>query len=140
QRLDAAFITEQRHRPGRVIGLLPGSRTQEVERNLGTLLRTAARVRAVQPHTRFLVACYKEAHRQYVLGRLAGGDLAVEAHVGRTPEIIHLSHACVAVSGSVGLELLYHGKPTAVLYRIPPLDLRIGKLFKTSPYISLVNL
>jgi lipid-A-disaccharide synthase len=140
QRLDQAFVAGQRQRPGRIIGLLPGSRTQEVERNLGTLLRTAARVQAAQPGTRFLVACYKEAHRQHVATRVGGSSLAVEAHVGRTPEIIHLSHACVAVSGSVGLELLYHGKPAAVLYRISSLDMRVGQFFKTTPYISLVNL
>jgi len=140
QRLDAAFVGGQRNRPGRIIGLLPGSRTQEVERNLGTLLRTAARVQAAQPDTRFLVACYKETHRQLVAARLPGCAAAVEAYVGRTPEIIHLSHACVAVSGSVGLELLYHGKPAAVLYRISPLDMWVGSFFKKVPYISLVNL
>ena len=91
--------------------LLPGSRTQEVERNLGTMLRAAARTHAARPDTRFLVACYKEAHRAMVLRRLEGYRLPIEAHVGRTPEIIRLAHACVAVSGSVGLELLYHGKP-----------------------------
>jgi len=30
----------------------------------------------------------------------------VQAFTGRTPEIIHLAHSCVAVSGSLGLELL----------------------------------
>jgi lipid-A-disaccharide synthase len=140
QRLDTAFVGGQRQRPGRIIGLLPGSRTQEVERNIGTLLRTAGRVQAAQPDTRFLVACYKEAHRQHVVGRLRGRNPAVEVHVGRTPEIIHVSHACVAVSGSVGLELLYHGKPSAVLYRISPFAMRVGQFFKTTPYISLVNL
>ena len=42
-------------------------------------------------------------------------NLPIELHVGRTPEIIHLAHSCVAVSGSVGLELLYRDKPTVVL-------------------------
>jgi lipid-A-disaccharide synthase len=66
--------------------------------------------------------------------------LPIEVHVGRTPEIIHLAHACLAVSGSVGLELLYHGKPTVVVYRISRLDMKVCNFFKTSRYISLVNL
>jgi len=49
--------------------------------------------------------------------RLRGRSLPVEVHAGRTPEIIHLAHSCIAVSGSVGLELLYHGKPSVVTYR-----------------------
>jgi lipid-A-disaccharide synthase len=140
QRLDAGFLASARGRPGQIVGLLPGSRTQEVENNLGMLLRAAARIHRERPDTRFLVACYKEAHRERVAERLAGYSIPVEAHVGRTPEIIHLACTCVAVSGSVGLELLYRAKPTAVVYRMSPLELRIGRLFKTSPYISLVNL
>ncbi|MGE3806211.1 MAG: hypothetical protein AB7K24_16190, partial [Gemmataceae bacterium] len=64
----------------------------------------------------------------------------IEVHVGRTPEIIRLSKACLAVSGSVSLELLYQQKPTVIVYRISPLDLYVGKRFINCPYITLVNL
>jgi lipid-A-disaccharide synthase len=40
----------------------------------------------------------------------------------------------------VGLELLYRGKPSVVVYRVRPLDLMISRLLMTTPYISLVNL
>src|SRR5205085_1182712 len=50
------------------------------------------------------------------------------------------SASCLAVSGSVGLELLYQGKPSVVVYRIGRLDLRVCRLFMTSRFISLVNL
>jgi lipid-A-disaccharide synthase len=139
QQLDANFLALQRG-PGPVVGLLPGSRNQEVERNWPTLLRTTERVHRARPDARFLVACFREAQRQYVDRHLRRLSLPVETHVGRTPEIIHLARACVAVSGSVGLELLYRGKPAAVVYRIRPLDLRVCRWFKKSPYISLVNL
>jgi lipid-A-disaccharide synthase len=122
------------------VGLLPGSRTQEVTRNLPTLVRAAARVHEARPDTRFLVACFKEAHRQSVEACVRGRGLPVEAFVGRTPEVIRAARACVAVSGSVGLELLYHGKPSAVVYRVGKLDLKIGRRFLRAPYISLVNL
>jgi lipid-A-disaccharide synthase len=140
QQLDTAFLDHQRRQPGPIVGILPGSRTQEVENNLGTLLRAAGRVRGARPETRFLVACYKEEHRAKVLARLRKYGLPAEAHVGRTPEIIEVAQVCAAVSGSVGLELLYRGKPSVVLYRIPPLDLKVGLIFKKSKYISLVNL
>ena len=44
--------------------------------------------------------------------------LPIEVCVGRTPELIHLADCCMAVSGSVSLELLYHTKPTVILYWI----------------------
>ncbi|HEV3260986.1 MAG TPA: lipid-A-disaccharide synthase [Gemmataceae bacterium] len=140
QRLDDAFVADQRRRPGAVIGLLPGSRTQELERNLLTLLRAAGHIHAVRPDTRFLVACFKKSHRDQVEAHLKGLALPVETCVGRTPEIIELAHSCVAVSGSVGLELLYRARPTVVVYRIGRIDMQVCRCLKTSRYISLVNL
>jgi lipid-A-disaccharide synthase len=140
QRLDPDFPAGERARAGPIIALLPGSRTQEVERNLSTLVRTAAAVHQARPDTRFLVACFQDAQRRRVDACLRGRGLPIETHVGRTPEIIHLAHACVAVSGSVGLELLYQGKPSVVVYRIRPLDLRVCRWLMTTPHISLVNL
>jgi lipid-A-disaccharide synthase len=141
QRLDPDFVDEQRARGGEIVGILPGSRTQEIIRNLSTLVRSAAIIHSRRPQTRFLVACFRSAHQEMVdtyLSRHA--PLPVETHVSRTPEIIELSRACTAVSGSVSLELLYRGKPSVMLYRIGRLDLKVGLFFKTSKYISLVNL
>ena len=146
QKLDDQFLAVERARPGAIIGLLPGSRNQELELNLSTLIRAASLIHAAQPETRFLVACFKPAHQHYVqlyLDRLAAtrsGTLPVQTCVGRTPEIIELSHSCIAVSGSVGLELLYRQRPSVVFYRIGRIDLKVCKLFMTAPYISLVNM
>jgi lipid-A-disaccharide synthase len=139
QRLDEVFLRDQRAH-GPVVALLPGSRNQEVTRNLPTLLAAATRIRRDRPDVRFLVANYNESQRQTTDAALRGRGLPVETHVGRTAEIIHLARACVAVSGSVGLELLYHGNPSVVVYRVSPFDMWVARKFKTAPYISLVNL
>jgi lipid-A-disaccharide synthase len=140
QQLDADFVARQGQAGGLVVALLPGSRTQEVTRNLPTLVRAVALIHEGCPAARFLVASFKEEQRQLADAALRGSGLPVETHVGRTPEIIHLAHACVAVSGSVGLELLYHGKPSAVVYRVGRLDLAVARRVMTTRYISLVNL
>jgi lipid-A-disaccharide synthase len=141
QRLDATFLAAQRDRSEEIIALLPGSRAQEITRNLSTLVRAAMQVRASRHDVRFLVACFNASHRQKVEEYVRGRGLPyIETYVGRTPEIIHLAHSCIAVSGSVALELLYHGKPAVIVYRIGRFDLFMCRLFKTSDYISLVNL
>jgi len=140
QRLDHDFMARRGDPARPVVALLPGSRTQEVQRNVPMILKAAAHIHAARPDARFLVACFRDAHRLAVEEMLRGQALPIEVCAGRTPEIISLAHACVAVSGSVGLELLYHNKPSVVVYRISSLDLRLCRLFKTSPYISLVNL
>ena len=43
QTLDDDFMAEQRRRPGTIVSILPGSRTQEVERNFKTQLRKPPR-------------------------------------------------------------------------------------------------
>jgi lipid-A-disaccharide synthase len=140
QHLDAAFLAEERFRPGPVIALLPGSRNSELSNNLDSLLRAAAIIHARRPNTRFLVACLRDQHRQRVEEKIRGRNLPIEVHAGRTPEIIHLAHSCIAVSGSVGLELLYHGKPSVVTYREHWSGLLIARMLMQCRYISLVNL
>ena len=69
-----------------------------------------------------------------------GWSLPVEVCVGRTPEIIELSHSCVTVSGSVSLELLFRAKPAVVLYRVHSSMMVLYYLLKRVRFITLVNL
>ncbi|MEM6330877.1 MAG: lipid-A-disaccharide synthase [Planctomycetota bacterium] len=145
QRLDAEFVERQRRQPGPLVTILPGSRTQEVKSNLADQLRAARLVAERVPGVRFAVAGYKASQAELIEERLARSGLrergvAVEVHIGRTPELIHAARCCLAVSGSVSLELLYHAKPTAILYRISPLAFWVQKRFRRVRYITLVNL
>ncbi|HWG47780.1 MAG TPA: lipid-A-disaccharide synthase [Gemmataceae bacterium] len=140
QRLDGAFVQAQREKPGVIIGVLPGSRNSELQYNLSSLLRAATLIHARRPDARFLVACFRESHRQQVEASLRGLGLPIETHIGRTPEIIHLAHSCLTVSGSVSLELLYRGKPSVVVYRHRWISIMLAHFLKRVPYITLVNL
>jgi lipid-A-disaccharide synthase len=140
QQLDADFIAQQQARPGTIVALLPGSRRQELENNTASLLRAAEIIHASRPDTRFLVACLKPAHRDTVQAQVAGLHAPIEVHAGRTPEIIHLAHSCLSVSGSVSLELLHAEKPAVILFRVHWFSLILGHIFKRVRYISLPNL
>lgn len=140
QRLEPDFVSDQQELPGRIVALLPGSRGTEISLNAGSLIRTAALIHARQPDVRFLVACLRPDHKARIEAMLVGQNLPIQVHAGRTAEIIHLAHSCVAVSGSVGLELLYRLKPTVVIYREHWTGMVLAWLFKKCPYISLVNL
>jgi lipid-A-disaccharide synthase len=140
QRLDGDFIARQRARPGPIVGLLPGSRWHELRYNTPSLLRAAGIIHARRPDVRFLVACLKNEHGDFMHSQLGGTNLPIEVHQGRTPEIIQLSHSCMSVSGSVSLELLHRGKPAAILYRLFWTTRLLGKLLLRSKYITLVNL
>lgn len=140
QKLDTEFLAEVRRPSGPLVTLLPGSRNQEVSANLPTMLRTAALIREAVPNVRFAVAAFKDQHASEVRIALADSGLPVSVHVGRTPEVIDAADACVSVSGSVSLELLYRCKPAVIVYQVDRLALAVAKRMKTSPYITLVNL
>ena len=140
QRLDAAFVAEQRARPGTVVGILPGSRHSELNGNIASFAEAARIIHAKRPDVRFLVACLKPAHADLIRGKLAGLAVPLEVHAGRTAEIIHLAHSCMSVSGSVSLELLYRTRPTTIVYHAPPAVSVLGKFLMKAKYITLVNL
>jgi lipid-A-disaccharide synthase len=140
QRLDAEFLAAQRAKVGPVVGILPGSRRHELKDNTATLLRAVALVAERRPDVRFLAACLKPEHREQLAAAAARVGLPVEAHAGRTPEIIHLAHSCLAVSGSVSLELLYACTPSVILYKLNWYGMTLSTLFQQCRYISLPNL
>ena len=140
RRFDEAFLAEQRARPGPVIALLPGSRRQEIRHNFAAMADAAAILHARRPDLRFLVACLRPEHARSVEEQLRGRALPIEVHAGRTAEIIQLAHSCIAKSGSVGLELLYHGKPAVVVYQLHWVEILASRFIIKCPYISLVNL
>lgn len=140
QTLDADFLAQQRD-PGRpLVTLLPGSRTQEVEHNLEHMLRAAKLVQAAVPEARFALACFKPSQADLARERVAASGLAVDVFVRRTPELIQLADCCLAVSGSVSLELLYHQKPTVIVYTIGRVGYELQARCRRVKHITLVNL
>lgn len=138
--LDQAFLDEQIARDGRLVTILPGSRTQEVEHNLRWFLKAATRVRHAVPDVRFAVASFKPHQAEYARRLVAESGLPIDVYLRRTPELIELADCCMAVSGSVSLELLHHCKPTVILYYISSLAFVVQSFFRKVKYITLVNL
>jgi lipid-A-disaccharide synthase len=140
QSLDESFVAAMQRRPGPLVAILPGSRTQEVSHNLKWFLKAAGHVRAAVPGVRFAVAAFKPHQAEMAAKEAAQSGLPIEVFSGKTPELIHAADCCLACSGSVSLELLYQTKPTVILYWISPLAYRVQEFFRKVKYITLVNL
>jgi lipid-A-disaccharide synthase len=158
--LDDGFLSEHRGRRGPLVAILPGSRTQEVRRNLPDMIKAARELARRRPDVRFAVACLHERHKAMAERIIAevgaqaegpgsgsapgssatGKPPAIEVFAARTPELIRLARMAWAVSGSVGLELMADGLPSVVLYKVNRFDLWIARPFIKAKYISLVNL
>jgi lipid-A-disaccharide synthase len=140
QRPDAEFLRQCREQAGRLVTILPGSRTQEVKSNLPMLLAAAARVRREVKDVRLTIASYNE--RQAALARrlVVAGPVPADIHVGRTPELIAAAECCLAVSGSVSLELLYHARPSVIVYKVSWWTYAVVRQLVQVRHITLVNL
>ncbi len=145
QQYDMGFI-ESNFRPDeKLITLLPGSRNQEIERNLATLVRAASKVKKRFPETRVAVASFNQKQlgraKEIVNELVAEEDVSPpELFVGRTPELMSRADSCLACSGSVSLELLYHRKPTVIVYRISHFLMFLQSFIMRTRFITLVNL
>ena len=140
QKLEARFVSEQSARHGRLVTILPGSRTHEVKNNLPAFLSAAQQIVRDVSEVRFAVASYNDRQAKLARELVAGSRLPIEVHVGRTAELIQLATCCLACSGSVSLELLYHAKPAVIHYKAGPLTAAIFRPFILVKYITLVNL
>ncbi|MEM8678362.1 MAG: lipid-A-disaccharide synthase [Planctomycetota bacterium] len=138
--LDQEFVQALEQRDCKVITILPGSRDQEVEHNLPMLLRAAARIQQARPDTIFCVASFSASQADVARDLLREHGLAAEVHVGRTPELIEAAHSCIACSGSVSLELLFHRKPAVIVYAISRGAFLLQSIFRTARHITLTNL
>jgi len=140
QPLDDAFMQQQRGQPGPLVVILPGSRTQEVVHNFHWFLKAAARVQQAVPGVRFAVAAFKPHQAEMARRQVAESGLPIDVYCGKTPELMRLADCCMAVSGSVSLELLYHCRPTVILYWISRTAYWVQRFFRKVKYITLVNL
>jgi lipid-A-disaccharide synthase len=124
--------------------LLPGSRSQEIAGNLGSILRAAAAVRRQVPEARFAVAALHERHaarvREVIAASGEARGLGIGVEAGRTRDLIAVADAAVAVSGSVSLELLAAGVPTVIVYRVGGFAYVVQSFFRHARFITLVNL
>ena len=127
-----------------LVGLLPGSRRQEVERLLPPMLDAAARLSRADGRRCFVLGLAASVDRGLVTAHLrraseAGGP-PVEVVEGLTHEVMASSDALLIASGTATLEAALLGAPMVVCYRVSRLTEVVARLLNRSPWISLPNI
>ena len=132
------FYTSYGNAP--IVTILAGSRNQEVHGNINDLLSTIERAWYELPNIQPVFAAFSEEHAAVIQKYLAARKMTIPVFVGRTTELIRAADCCLAVSGSVSLELLACNKPSVICYRVGWFPLFISRFFRRTRYITLVNL
>ena len=140
QKMDTEFLEAITASPERLVTILPGSRMQEVTSNLRWFLKASQFIRQDVNNVRVAVAAFNVEQASIARKVADELDTPVAVHVGRTSELIQASDVCIACSGSVSLELLYHCKPAVILYWIGRIPYMVQNRYRRAKFISLVNL
>ena len=126
-----------------LVGLLPGSREQEISRLLPRMLDAAARL-AVDGKRSFVLGLAPSVERKRVAAMLeraveAGGP-PIEIVESMTYEVMAAADALLIASGTATLEAALLGAPMVVCYRVSRMTELMARLLKRSPWISLPNI
>jgi len=121
-----------------VVGLLPGSRVQEIETLLPHMVDAVARIRAVHPHARFVLGVAPSVGRGDVERHLRS-ESPVQVSTDGAPTVIRAADVLIVASGTVTLEAALLGTPMVVCYRMSRVSSLLSRLLIRVPWFSLVN-
>ena len=140
QQYDGVFLRELDSQKSPLLLLLPGSRNQEVKNVLPILLKTAEIVKKRVPECKIVVGSYNTKQQAIAQTMIDDHGVDVQAMVDRTPELMKSATICVACSGSVSMELLFHRKPTIIVFKIKRWAMIAQAILLKTKFITLVNL
>ncbi|MBP7276026.1 MAG: lipid-A-disaccharide synthase [Kiritimatiellae bacterium] len=125
------------------IGILPGSRRQEILRILPALWAAAVRLDRRMPGVSFMLASATpemDALARNVIARQPASPARWAGVIGQMREVARQSRAAWVTSGTATLETALLGCPLVVVYKTSALTYAVGKRVIRVPYIGLVNL
>jgi len=117
---------------GTLLGLLPGSRAQEVRSLLPPMLE-AARALAAGRRLRCALPLASPHLRPLVESAVARSGVAVRIVEARAPDVMAASDAIVVASGTAPVEAACAGVPMVVVYRVSRLTEWIARRFVLTP-------
>lgn len=119
-----------------VIGLLPGSRTQEIKTSLPVMLKPVKQF----PDYQFVVAGAPGQTKASYQSVFEKENIAVPIIENKTYELLEHATCAFVTSGTATLETALYGVPEIVCYKGNPISYQIAKRVINVKYISLVNL
>lgn len=122
-----------------ILGLLPGSRAQEVQKLLPVMIQGYLRLKIVIPELQAMVGLASTLPDSLYL-EIINREADIVPIRNHTNEVIANSDVVLVASGTATLETALLGTPMVVLYKMSPLSFIIGKLLVKIRNIALVNI
>ena len=124
----------------RNILLMPGSRKQEVEGLLPTMLAAAERLYENHKDLKFFLPRAHTIPREDIDRILQAYSVPVTVTEGHNYDLMQICTACIAASGTATLETALMNVPTVLIYKVAPVTYGIGKVLIKIDHIGLPNI
>jgi lipid-A-disaccharide synthase len=123
-----------------VIGLLPGSRVNEVKRLLPVMLEVSQLLKKAYPQAQFVLPKAKTIDHQLLQSYLQNSSVDVHLCEAGDYNLLQNCHIAISSSGTATLELALLAIPMVIIYKVAPLTYWIAKWLVHIPFIGLPNI
>lgn len=123
-----------------IVGLLPGSRANEIKRLLPVMLAAAEKVQANLRECQFILPQADSISDALLDDYLRQSPLSVSVIKNQPYDVIQCCDAVMTTSGTATLEIALLTVPMVIAYKLSPLTYWLGKWLVNTPFIGLPNI
>ncbi len=123
-----------------VVGILPGSRRNEIDRMLPVMLAAAHELQTKFPGIHFLLPQADSIPDTLLAEHLRSTRLMITTIKHKPYDVIQCCDAIMTTSGTASLEIALLGVPMVIAYKLAPLTYWLGRVLVKIPYIGLPNI
>ncbi|MDZ7665225.1 MAG: lipid-A-disaccharide synthase [Desulfotignum sp.] len=140
--LENTFKTVANAASPTVIGLLPGSRKNEIHALLPPVLAAAEKIHRYHPHARFLVSAADSIPLDMIESQVAAAKTPDLFQVisGNPRQIFKQSDMLIAASGTITLEAALCAVPTLIVYKMSSVTFQVARALVKVKYAGLANI
>lgn len=136
----AAVFTAHGFDPAkRLVALLPGSRSKEMQLLLPAMAEAADRLVA-RGDCQCVLALADTLSQADIAVSMRGAALPIPVVSGETYDLVHASDAVIVASGTATLETALLERPMVIVYRTAPLTYALARRLVSVPFIGMPNL
>ncbi len=123
-----------------IVGLLPGSRANEIRRMLPVMLSAAEKVQADLPGCQFILPQADSISDALLEDYIRQSPLAITVIKNQPYDVIQCCDAVMTTSGTATLEIALLTVPMVIAYKLASLTYWLGRWLVHTPFIGLPNI
>ena len=124
----------------KTVGLLPGSRMNEVNSLIDEMLGAAKKIKNEICQCQFLLPIAESIDPVIIRKKLGHNPLDIKIIKGETYDVMNSCDALIIASGSATLEAGIIGCPMVIIYKLSPLTYWLALMLINTPFYGLVNI